>query len=144
MKNLFNKTTQSQAISINSDAGLEIQKSVEVPIGYGQLPVDILENEKEILLITPLAGVNLDKTEIVVNNDTLTIKGGREMNPEDFGFKAKDYYAQECFWGKFSRSIILPPNADTQLIEATQKDHVLSIRIPKRKNIQMKIIKIKN
>ncbi len=139
MKKLFNKTTQSQGISINT----ENQKSIETPIGYGQLPVDILENEKEILLITPLAGVDLDKTEIIVNNDTLTIKGNREMNPENFGFKSNDYYIQECFWGDFSRSIILPSNSDIQSIEASQENHILKIRIPKRRSIEMKIIKIK-
>lgn len=144
MKKLFNKTPQFQAIPIDKEADLKINKSVEVPIGYGQLPVDILENDKEILLITPLAGVDLDTTEIIINNDTLTIKGCRMMNPEDFGFKLKDYYIQECFWGDFSRSVILPSNTDTQMIEATQKDHVLRIRIPKRRSIQMKIIKIKN
>ena len=94
------------------------------PEGFGQLPIDILENEKEILVITPIAGVDLDKTEIVVTNDVLTIRGERQTDLSKFEFKKRDYYVQECFWGRFSRSVILPANVDGQKIEATQKDHV--------------------
>ncbi|MBN2096516.1 Hsp20/alpha crystallin family protein [Candidatus Peregrinibacteria bacterium] len=114
------------------------------PEGFGQLPIDILENEKEILVITPIAGVDLDKTEVIVTNDVLTIRGERQTDLSDFDFKKRDYYVQECFWGRFSRSVILPANVDSQKIEATQKDHVLYIRIPKRSAIRMRIVKIKS
>lgn len=70
------------------------------PEGFGQLPIDILENEREILVITPIAGVDLDKTEIIVTNDVLTIRGERQTDLSDFNFKKRDYYVQECFLGK--------------------------------------------
>jgi HSP20 family protein len=124
--------------------GIEAEKLSESPVGTGQLPIDILENEKEILIITPIAGVDLDKTEIIVTNDVLTIRGERQTDLSEFEFKKRDYYVQECFWGRFSRSVILPTNVDGEQIEATQKDHVLYIRIPKRHRIQMRIVKIKN
>jgi len=123
-----------------SDSGALSQS----PEGFGQLPIDILENEKEILVITPIAGVDLDKTEVIVTNDVLTIRGERQTDLSDFDFKKRDYYVQECFWGRFSRSVILPANVNSQKIEATQKDHVLYIRIPKRSAIQMRIVKIKS
>ncbi len=114
------------------------------PEGFGQLPVDILENEKEILVITPIAGVDLDKTDVIVTNDVLTIRGERQTDLSEFDFKKRDYYVQECFWGRFSRSVILPANVNAEKIEATQKDHVLYIRIPKKSAIQMRIVKIKS
>lgn len=114
------------------------------PEGFGQLPIDILENETEILIITPIAGVDLDKTEIIVTNDVLTIRGERQTDLSEFSFKKRDYYVQECFWGRFSRSVILPAHVDTNRIEATQKDYVLYIRIPKRSAIQMRIVRIKS
>ncbi len=113
------------------------------PEGFGQLPIDILENEKEILVITPIAGVDIDKTEIIITNDVLTIRGERQTDLTDFAFKKRDYYVQECFWGRFSRSVILPANVDASKIEATQKDHVLYIRVPKKTALQMRIVKIK-
>jgi len=114
------------------------------PEGFGQLPIDILENDKEIVVITPIAGVDLDKTEIIITNDVLTIRGERQTDLSNFLFKKRDYYVQECFWGRFSRSVILPANVDSQKIEAFQKDHVLYISIPKKSAIRMRIVKIKS
>jgi HSP20 family protein len=138
-------TTKSLA-----DMTIKIPHTVEekvlptLPSGYGQLPVDILENETEILVITPLAGVDLDKAEIVINNDVLTIRGKRIADEKIFTYHRKDdYYLQECFWGDFSRSVILPPNIVADGIEATQKDYILYVRIPKRINVRMKVVKIK-
>lgn len=112
---------------------------------FGQLPIDILENEKEILIISPIAGVDLDKTEIVVTNDILTIRGERQIDLNETSFKEQDYHAQECFWGKFSRSVKLPTTVNAEKIEAKQKDHVLYVRIPKRNSsFQMRIVKIKS
>ena len=123
---------------------VEPEKLSQSPEGFGQLPIDILENEKEILIITPIAGVDLDKTEIIVTNDVLTIRGERQTDLSNFTFKKRDYYVQECFWGRFSRSVILPTNVDGQKIEAIQKDHVLYIRIPKRTSVRMRIVKIQS
>lgn len=122
---------------------LEPSKLSQSPEGFGQLPIDILENDREILILTPIAGVDLDKTEIIVTNDVLTIRGERQTDLSQFNFKKRDYYVQECFWGRFSRSVILPAHVDSSRIEATQKDYVLYVRIPKRSAIQMRIVKIK-
>jgi len=142
MQKIFTNKEVKNVIKINSPTDDSVPNNP--PSGFGQLPVDVLENEKEILVTAPLAGVNLDNAEVVINNDVLTIRGKREMDSESYGFKRKDYFVQECFWGEFSRSVILPPNADAQGIEATQKNHILYIRIPKRLNLQMRIVKIKS
>lgn len=114
------------------------------PEGFGQLPLDILENDEEILIVSPIAGVDLEKTEVVITNEVLSIRGERHPHYDEFGFTKGQIYSQECFWGKFSRSVILPANVDAHLIEATQKDHVLYIRIPKRIRLKMRILKIKS
>ncbi len=143
MKTLFtNKTDGQKTISIASEISSEIS-SIHQSNNFGQLPVDVLENKNEIRIIAPLAGVNIEEVEIVISNDILTIKGKREVDDEVTRLKGTDYYAQECYWGKFSRSVILPLHADTSQIEANQKNHILYIRIPKRPNIQMRIVKIK-
>ena len=122
----------------------DVSNLSQSPEGFGQLPIDILENEKEILVMTPIAGVDLDQTEIIITNDVLTIRGERQTDLSGFEFKKRDYYVQECFWGRFSRSVILPANVDSNKIEAFQRDHVLYIRIPKKSAIQMRIVKIKS
>ncbi len=133
----------AKTISISKEAP-EDNREVDTPESFGQLPVDILENKSEIRIVAPLAGVNVDETEVVINNDVLTIKGKREVSEEVATLKGADYYAQECFWGEFSRSVILPLHADTQHISAVQKNHILYIRIPKKPNVQMRIVKIKS
>jgi len=140
-KNPINLPIPASKVMEQAESSSQISQS---PQGFGQLPIDILENEKEILVITPISGVDLDKTEIIITNDVLTIRGERQTDLSNFSFKKRDYYVQECFWGRFSRSVILPANADSQKIEAFQKDYVLYIRIPKRSAITMRIVKIKS
>jgi HSP20 family protein len=142
MKTLFSTKEVQRTIKLGGET--EVRKStIEEPSGYGQLPIDILENDKEILIIAPLAGIDIEQAEVVINNDILTIRGKRNLNIESYGFKRKDYFVQECFWGEFSRSVILPTNIDTHTIEATQQNHILYIKIQKRMNIQIKIVRIK-
>ncbi len=142
MKTIFKNKSVANTISI-TEPEIEVSKASETPDGFGQLPIDVLENNKEILILAPLAGVDLDDAEVLINNDVLTIRGRREADEDLIGLKRKDYFVQECYWGEFSRSVILPPNADTQRIEATQREHILYIKIPKKINISMRIVKIK-
>ncbi len=137
------KITAARTIKIGAEAPTE-EADISSPDSFGQAPVDVLENKSEIRVVVPLAGVNIDEVEIVINNDVLTIKGQRELDSEVTTLKGVDYYAQECFWGEFSRSIILPLHADTSQIEATEKNHILYIRIPKRPSIQMRIVRIQS
>lgn len=138
------KITAARTIKIGSEDPVKESSITDSPDSFGQLPVDVLENKKEIRVVAPLAGVNIDEVEIVINNDVLTIKGQRELDSEVTALKGVDYYAQECFWGEFSRSIILPLHADTGQIEATQKNHILYIRIPKKPSVQLRIVKIQS
>ncbi len=143
MKTAFNKKNQAtQTITIGSDPVLE--PNINTPDNVGQLPLDVLENKKEIRVIAPLAGVDIDAVEIIINGDVLTIKGERMLDQELSELRGVDAYVQECYWGDFSRSIILPLHADTSQIEATQKNHILYIRIPKKPLVQMRIVKIKS
>jgi HSP20 family protein len=141
MKTIFSAKEIPRTIKIGKEP--EGQTPADSPSGFGQLPIDVLENNNQILIAAPLAGVDLEQAEVIINKEVLTIRGKREMDSEDYGFGRKDYYVQECFWGEFSRSIILPANADTNAIEAIQKNHILYIKIPKRNTLQMRIVKIK-
>ena len=139
------KITSARTIKIGPEtAPPPMESTLKAPDSFGQLPVDVLENKTEIRVVAPLAGVDIDAVEIVINNDVLTIKGQRELDSEVTELRGVDYYAQECFWGEFSRSIILPLHADTSQIEATQKNHILYIRIPKKPSVQMRIVKIRS
>ncbi|MDD3145433.1 MAG: Hsp20/alpha crystallin family protein [Candidatus Gracilibacteria bacterium] len=97
----------------------------------GQIAVDILETKFEIILLAPVAGISLDEIDISFHNNILTISGER-FRPEIY---AKDITVRnsECYWGEFSRNIILPENLDFDSIKATLDNNLLIITVPKLK-----------
>lgn len=107
----------------------------------GQLAVDIYHTDDEIVVIAPLAGVDEKNISVAVDDDVLTIKGER-YSPE--APEAAEYYVQECFWGAFSRSVILPFSASPDLVEATYKDGVLTVLIPKDSEPKKRMVKVKS
>ncbi len=106
----------------------------------GQLSLDIYHTDNEIVVVAPIAGVKKDDIYLSVTDDVLVIKGERkprEVVDEDL------YYTRECFWGPFSRAIVLPEEAEIKGINAEFINNILEIRIPKSEKEHTKIIKIK-
>ncbi|MCK5475671.1 MAG: Hsp20/alpha crystallin family protein [Candidatus Pacebacteria bacterium] len=103
----------------------------------GQLTVDVYKTEEDIVIKSIIGGVRSEDLDISVTNDMVTIKGKRNNIDE---VVEDDYYYQECFWGNFSRSIILPCDIKADGVEATIKNGILTIKLPKiEKNTSMKI-----
>lgn len=105
----------------------------------GQLSVDVYSTDKEIVIKSTIAGVQTEDIDISVQNDMLTIRGERQNEADP---KLEEYYYQECYWGAFSRSIILPLEVDANKVAASLKNGVLTIRLPKvrgRKSVAVKI-----
>ncbi|MCX6807307.1 MAG: Hsp20/alpha crystallin family protein [Patescibacteria group bacterium] len=106
----------------------------------GQLAVDILETPNNIVVLAPIAGVISKDVKITLSDDVLTISGERHF-PEDLK-KNERYFAQECYWGEFSRSIVLPSVVDSNHVKAKFRDGVLHIIIPKAEKYNAKIIEV--
>jgi len=107
----------------------------------GQLSLDVYQMENEIVIKSAIAGATAQDLEISLVNDMLTIKGVRNKDVE---VDPKDYYYQECYWGPFSRSIILPANIDASQIKASIKNGILTVVLPKTERIKTEKIEIKN
>ncbi len=105
----------------------------------GQISLDIFTHEKEIIILAPIAGASPDDITLAITEDVLTIKGVR---PQKYQVNEEDYYTKECFWGRFSRSIVLPLEADTASISAQFEKNILEIRIPRKEINRTNIIKI--
>lgn len=104
----------------------------------GQLAVDVYQTKENVVIKAPIAGVDPRNLEVAIAEDVVTIRGERV---EDSVVDRENYYVQECYWGAFSRSIILPASVNADKAEAGLKNGVLTISIPKV--IQDKIKKIK-
>jgi HSP20 family molecular chaperone IbpA len=82
----------------------------------GQLTVDVYETEAHLVIIAPVAGVEISDIEITVSDgEVLTIRGVRSVVTK---VKEDEYLTRECFWGAFSRSIVLPELLDVDSISA--------------------------
>lgn len=94
-----------------------------------QVALDILELEDSIVVIAPLAWVDIDAVDISVSRNILTVSGERKT-PEIYNSSSK-ILVQECFFWPYSRSIILPENLALNKIRATMENNLLIIEIPK-------------
>ncbi len=94
----------------------------------GQLAVDVYQVNDTVVIKSTIAGVKPEDIDIAVNNDMITIRGKREQ--EDV-INTEDYFYRECYWGGFSRSIILPCEVKVDKIKATMKNGILTIVLPK-------------
>ena len=111
---------------------------VPPPKQTGQITVDIYEQDNYYIIRAPIAGVRLADLDIEVDGKVVTIRGQRALSDS---IPENQYYAQECFWGEFSRSITMPTAIDPKKIKATfSKDSILKIIIPKEEKV--KIIRI--
>jgi len=106
--------------------------------GVGQLALDVTETSAAIVVVAPLAGIDIADVEIMLNKNILTIRGERKNSQKSL----KKYITQECFWGKFARSIVLPDTVEYSKVKATYKNGVLKILIPKNLRLKSKLIKI--
>jgi len=96
--------------------------------GEGQLTVDVYQNGDEIVVQAPIAGVSREDLDVEATSESVTIRGERKRNED---VDDTDYLYQECFWGKFSRSIILPQEVDPDSAKVSLKNGVLTVRLPK-------------
>lgn len=94
----------------------------------GQLSVDVFQTDEAIVVKSTIAGVHPDDLELFLNRDMLTIRGERVHEEK---VSDKDFFLKECYWGKFSRTIILPSDVKADETQASLKDGVLTILLPK-------------
>jgi HSP20 family protein len=106
----------------------------------GALNIDMYQTKDNVIIKSTIAGVRPDDIDITVANDMVTIKGSRTREEK---VTQDDYFYQECYWGGFSRSVIVPVDIDSEEIEADLKDGILTVIIPKAAKAKTKKVKVK-
>ena len=92
---------------------------------------DVNENDKEMVVRAEMPGFEENEIEVQLNNDMLTIKAEKEQK----GDGQQEYRS-------FFRSVTLPPGADADKAEATYRNGVLELHIPRREEAQSRRIRI--
>jgi HSP20 family protein len=103
------------------------------------IPLDVAEKEDAYLVTATVPGVNPDEMEITLEDGVLTLKG--EIKNEDVIEDGK-YHVRERRYGSFNRSIRFPIAVDTDAVEATYNNGILSLNIPKAEAAKPKRITI--
>jgi len=110
------------------------------PQPEGELAVDMYQTDEELVILSAIAGVKPEDLSLYLEGDVLFIEGERKKPTEEKG----DYFLQECYWGKFSRKIVLPVEINPEKISATFKDGILTIRLQKISKERRRKISIKS
>ncbi|MDQ4086926.1 MAG: Hsp20/alpha crystallin family protein [Pseudomonadota bacterium] len=88
--------------------------------------VEVSDTDNEVRVTAELPGMNEKDVELTVQDGMLAIRGEKKSETED-----RDRGWSERYYGRFERRIALPDGADDSRCEATFRDGVLTVRIPK-------------
>jgi len=109
--------------------------------GFGAFvpSVDIKESDKDFAIYAELPGVDEKDVEVSVTSDSVTIRGEKKEEKED---KRKNYYYMERSYGSFNRTIPLTAETDADKAQASFKNGILNITIPKAQSAKAKGTKV--
>ncbi|MHC4624154.1 MAG: Hsp20/alpha crystallin family protein [Planctomycetota bacterium] len=102
--------------------------------------IDVAEDENAIVVKAEVPGCKADDIDISVHGNTLTISGEKKQEQEK---KEKGYYHMERSYGGFRRDLSLPDDVESARVDATCKDGVLTISLPKAEKAKAVKVKIK-
>jgi len=140
-KSLFKSADSDKEVNLEVQDSSPKEKDEGWLESEGQLTIDVYQTPQEIIIKSAVAGVKPEDIDISIVNDMVTVKGQRSQEET---VKSDDYFYQECYWGRFSRSVILPVEVDSDRINASLKNGILTIRMPKLDKAKIKKIKIKS
>lgn len=107
----------------------------------GWLPaVDLYEDRDHLVLKAELPGMNKEDIDISLHGDVLMLSGERK---EEKAFEKAETYRAERFLGKFQRAFTLPVSVDASKVQASYKDGILHVTLPKAEEAKPKQIPVK-
>jgi HSP20 family protein len=145
LKSRFADTVDSNSNSIDdyvvsSTISTQTTFQTDDELVEGALTIDVYQTDNDIVIVSTIAGVTAKDLDVSITNDMVTISGERKNLVK---VKQENYFYQECYWGPFSRSVILPIDVDAEKSGAELKDGVLTITLPKSEKVKIKKIPVK-
>src|SRR5262249_19845463 len=109
-------------------------------LGVREPAIDLYEDKDDIVVKAEMPGLSKDDIEVDITDHLLILKGEKKKAEEA---NERDYYRSERVYGSFVRSIPLPSETDPQKAQATFKNGVLEVRLPKSEEAKKREIKVK-
>jgi len=101
--------------------------------------LNVSESDEAVRVTAELPGVNPKEVDISISDDLLTMRGEKKAEKEE---SDSDYHRIERSYGAFSRTVRLPAVIDADKVEATFKDGILTINLPKREEAKTRRVKV--
>ena len=118
----------------------DVEPFLRGEVTWGKVPaIDVAETATTYEVTAELPGLDEKNIEVKFSDGTLTIRGEKKEEKEE---KKKDYYLSERHYGSFQRSFSVPEDVDAEKIEATFKNGVLAVTLPKTGEAQKNVKKI--
>ena len=121
------------------NSGFELRPFGESMRGFNPT-VDVSESDEAYTISAELAGLDEKDVEVSLENNVLILSGEKKSEHED---KSESYYPVERSYGSFKRSFALPAEVDPDKVEASFKNGVLTVTLPKTEHGQTKRIEVK-
>jgi HSP20 family protein len=111
--------------------GFVLGRSAMPPMADGILKptLDLSAADNKYTISIEVPGVDEKDVDIEIANDTLTIRCQKRQDSEE---RSKDFYHMERSYGSFQRTLVLPEDADQDGAEATYKNGVLTVHMPRK------------
>jgi len=117
-----------------------VQRREHVSTRVWSPPVDVYEDDDEIVLYVELAGMKQEDIHIELTSDTLTIRGERQFGDSE----RKDKFIRvERAYGQFQRSFTLGMPVKADEVRATYRAGILEIHLPKAEEIKPRKVEVK-
>ena len=102
--------------------------------------IDVKETEASLVIEVEVPGLKPTEVNVQIEDGTLVLRGERKQEKEE---KTRQWHRSERYWGKFERWIPLPEYADLEKVDATCKDGVLLLTVPKKAGAKSKAISVR-
>jgi len=106
-----------------------------------ELTIDVYQTSKDIVIQAMVAGVKPEDLELTIARDMVTIRGKRGENRS---VDEEDYFTKELYWGKFSRTILLPQEIEPEEVDAIEKHGLLTIKLQKIDKEKKNVVRVKS
>ena len=115
-------------------------ESHAVPSVGAGLAVDVYEKDDALIVKAAVPGVKSEDLDITITGDVLNIKGETKEEEEP---REENYHRREFRYGSFCRSVRLPIQVDVNEADATFKDGILTLNLPKPEEKKPKSVSVR-
>ena len=127
--------------SLDFLTAIPLNTGLAIDLGTWAPAVDIKEEKDQFIVHADIPGIDISDIHISLENNLLTIQGKREFQKTE---NKEEYSRIERMQGQFYSRFSLPQSADESKIDASYKNGVLQILIPKKESVKGKKIEVRN